>query len=135
VGGHVEATRGLIAAPIGRSARDPTKMAVDERGKDARTRYEVVARYAEPVDLTELECRLETGRTHQIRVHLRSINHPVVGDARYGGERQSFSLDRPFLHAERLELDHPLTLLHLRFDSALPADLLEALGRLAHRRD
>ena len=84
-------------------------MAVDERGKEARTRYEVLQRFAEPVEVTELACTLETGRTHQIRVHLRSIGHPVVGDARYGGERQSLPMARPFLHAERLELAHPVT--------------------------
>jgi 23S rRNA pseudouridine1911/1915/1917 synthase len=131
VWGHVEAARGLIDAPVGRSSREPTKMAVDERGRDARTRYEVVARYTEPVDLTELECRLETGRTHQIRVHLRSIGHPVVGDARYGGDRQSFPLDRPFLHAERLALDHPITNQPLAFESALPDDLHIARAHLA----
>jgi 23S rRNA pseudouridine1911/1915/1917 synthase len=130
VWGHVEAPRGLIDAPIGRSTRERTRMAVDERGREARTRYEVVARYSEPVELTELECTLETGRTHQIRVHLRSIGHPVVGDARYGGERQSFPLDRPFLHAERLELVHPVTGEPLTFTSPLPDDLFLARSTL-----
>ena len=130
VWGHVEAPRGLIDAPIGRSTRERTRMAIDERGREARTRYEVVARYSAPVDLTELECTLETGRTHQIRVHLRSIGHPVVGDARYGGERQSVPLDRPFLHAERLGLDHPVTGEPLSFESPLPDDLHLARAHL-----
>jgi 23S rRNA pseudouridine1911/1915/1917 synthase len=130
VWGHVEAPRGLIDAPIGRSAREPTRMAVDERGREARTRYEVRERYAEPVEVTQLQCELETGRTHQIRVHLRSIGHPVVGDARYDGERQSFPMARPFLHAERLELAHPVTDEPLGFDSTLPEDLVAALARL-----
>ncbi len=129
--GHVAAPRGLIDAPIGRSARDPTRMAVDERGREARTRYEVLRRFAEPVEVSELACTLETGRTHQIRVHLRSIGHAVVGDARYGGERQSLPMDRPFLHAEVLELAHPITGEPLSFRSALPDDLVAALGRLA----
>jgi 23S rRNA pseudouridine1911/1915/1917 synthase len=86
--------------------------------------------FVEPVVVTELECTLETGRTHQIRVHLRSIGHPVVGDARYGGARQSLPMDRPFLHAERLELDHPVTGDQLSFESALPADLLAVLDGL-----
>jgi 23S rRNA pseudouridine1911/1915/1917 synthase len=128
--GHVEAPRGLIDAPIGRSAREPTRMAIDERGKEARTRYEVRQRYAEPVAVTELECALETGRTHQIRVHLRSIGHPVVGDARYGGERQSLSMRRPFLHAERLELAHPISGEPLEFESPLPDDLRDVLQHL-----
>jgi 23S rRNA pseudouridine1911/1915/1917 synthase len=131
VWGHVEAARGLIDAPIGRSTREPTRMAVDERGREARTRYEVRKRYVEPVQVTELQCDLETGRTHQIRVHLRSIGHAVVGDTRYDGERQSFPMGRPFLHAEHLELAHPVTGAPLAFDSSLPDDLVEALARLA----
>ncbi|MFL6204660.1 MAG: RluA family pseudouridine synthase [Acidimicrobiales bacterium] len=131
VWGHVEAPRGLIDAPIGRSAREPTRMAIDERGREARTRYEVRERFHEPVEVTELGCQLDTGRTHQIRVHLRSIGHPVVGDARYDGHRQSFPMARPFLHAEHLELDHPITGDPLRFDSVLPDDLVAALARLA----
>ena len=128
--GTVEAARGLIDAPIGRSMRDPTRMAVDERGKEARTRYEVLRRFSEPVEASELACSLETGRTHQIRVHLRSIGHPVVGDARYGGERQSLPMDRPFLHAEVLELEHPVSGQPLAFRSELPADLAAVLDRL-----
>jgi len=131
VWGHVAAATGLIDAPIGRSAREPTRMAVAVRGKDARTRYEVLDRYAEPVEVTQLACTLETGRTHQIRVHLRSIGHPVVGDVRYDGARQSLPVRRPFLHAEILELEHPVTGDELRFDSALPDDLQAVLDRLS----
>jgi len=129
--GHVAAATGLIDAPIGRSAREPTRMAVDVRGKEARTRYEVLATYDEPVAVTELACTLETGRTHQIRVHLRSIGHPVVGDVRYDGARQSLPIGRPFLHAEVLELHHPVTRAHLRFESPLPADLTAVLAQLS----
>ena len=128
--GTVAAARGLIDAPIGRSAREPTRMAVDQRGKEARTRYEVLRTFVEPVAVTELSCELETGRTHQIRVHLRSIGHPVVGDARYGGARQSLPMGRPFLHAEVLALDHPVTGDPLSFRSPLPADLVAVLDRL-----
>ncbi len=130
VWGAPAATRGLIDAPIGRSIREPTRMAVAERGRDARTRYEVLGSYVEPVEVAELACTLETGRTHQIRVHLASIGHPVVGDARYGGARQSLPMLRPFLHAEVLELDHPVSGQHLRFESPLPADLVEVLAGL-----
>jgi 23S rRNA pseudouridine1911/1915/1917 synthase len=128
--GHVDAARGLIDAPIGRSTREPTKMSIDERGREARTRYEVLVRYDEPVAVTELACELETGRTHQIRVHLRSIGHAVVGDGRYDGHRQSLPMARPFLHAEALELDHPTTGEPVAFRSPLPADLVEVLARL-----
>jgi 23S rRNA pseudouridine1911/1915/1917 synthase len=83
------------------------------------------------VVVTEMWCRLETGRTHQIRVHLASIGHPVVGDGRYGGARQSLPLDRPFLHAERLDLAHPVTGEALSFSSPLPVDLAAVLSGLA----
>jgi len=96
-------------------------------GKEARTRYEVQRSFVEPVVVTELACTLETGRTHQIRVHLRSIGHPVVGDLRYGGARQSLPMQRPFLHAELLELAHPVTGEPLVFRSPLPGDLDEIL--------
>ena len=131
VWGHVVATTGLIDAPIGRSPREPTRMAVAVRGKEARTRYEVLATYDEPVEVTELACTLETGRTHQIRVHLLSIGHAVVGDLRYHGARQSLPMRRPFLHAEVLALDHPVSGEPLRFESPLPDDLTEVLSRLS----
>lgn len=130
VWGALDAPRGLIDAPIGRSAREPTLMAVDERGKQARTRYEVQRTFVDPAVVTELACTLETGRTHQIRVHLRSIGHPVVGDARYGGARQSLPFGRPFLHAEVLELAHPVTTAPLSFRSPLPDDLATVLASL-----
>jgi 23S rRNA pseudouridine1911/1915/1917 synthase len=121
---------GVIDAPVGRSARDRTRMAVTVTGKPARTRYEVVRTFHEPVEVTELVCRLETGRTHQIRVHLASIGHRVVGDGRYGGQRQSLPMARPFLHAERLGLVHPVTDEHLAFASPLPDDLAAVLASL-----
>ena len=130
VWGIPESPTGLVDAPVGRSSRDRTRMAVTVAGRDARTRYEVVRSYHEPVEVTELDCKLETGRTHQIRVHLRSIGHPVVGDARYGGDRQSLPVGRPFLHACRLGLDHPVTGEPLTFTSPLPGDLAAVLARL-----
>lgn len=130
VWGTPDSATGLIDAPIGRSARDRTRMAVTVGGRPARTRYEVVRTYHQPVEVTDLACRLETGRTHQIRVHLASIGHRVVGDARYGGQRQSLPMDRPFLHAERLRLDHPITGEALSFTSPLPDDLTAVLASL-----
>jgi 23S rRNA pseudouridine1911/1915/1917 synthase len=129
--GHHEATAGLVDAPIGRSARDRTSMAVSERGRDAVTHYRVASTYRDPVEVTLLRCRLETGRTHQIRVHLAAIGHPVVGDARYGGARQSLVVPRLFLHATELAFRHPATGDELRFESPLPPDLAGILDRLA----
>jgi 23S rRNA pseudouridine1911/1915/1917 synthase len=130
VWGHVEADAGMVDAPVGRSGRDPTRMSVSRRGREARTRYEVEARYDAPAPLTLLECRLETGRTHQIRVHLAAIGHPVVGDSRYGGKRPDLPAARPFLHAGRLAFDHPGTGDRIEFRSPLPADLEDLRGQV-----
>jgi 23S rRNA pseudouridine1911/1915/1917 synthase len=131
VWGHPESPRGMIDAPIGRSVRTPTRMTVSARGREARTTYEVNATYAEPVRVALLTCALDTGRTHQIRVHLQSIGHPVVGDRRYGGHRAPFThLGRFFLHAAHLELDHPATGERLDFDSPLPAELQDLVSQL-----
>jgi 23S rRNA pseudouridine1911/1915/1917 synthase len=124
------APSGLIDAPIGRAARAPTRMAVSEGGRQARTRYTVERTFTEPVEVALLECRLDTGRTHQIRVHLAAIDHPVVGDDRYGGARQTLVVPRPFLHATELGLTHPTTGEALRFESPLPADLRAVLDSL-----
>jgi 23S rRNA pseudouridine1911/1915/1917 synthase len=133
VWGHLDAGAGLIDAPIGRAQRDRTKMAVTAAGRDARTRYEVVREFSDPVDVTLLDCALETGRTPQIRVHLNAIHHPDVGDDRYRGGRKGLpvTLARPFLHARELAFDHPATGERVTFESRLPPDLtrlLELLG-------
>ena len=130
VWGRFEVPAGLIEGGIGRSRRDKTRMAVSAAGKEARTRYEVLATFAEPVDVSLLRCRLETGRTHQIRVHLSSIGHPVVGDATYGGVRESFPVPRFFLHAAELGFDHPGTGERVHLTSPLPDDLQAVLARL-----
>jgi len=131
VWGHPENARGVIDAPIGRSTSRRTRMAVRREGKDARTAYEVREWFVRP-DVARLDCRLETGRTHQIRIHLAAIGHPVVGDGTYGGNRPGIVLDRPFLHAAGLELDHPVTGEHLRFEEPLPPELESVLEGLRH---
>jgi 23S rRNA pseudouridine1911/1915/1917 synthase len=128
--GHLRSPRGVVDAPIGRSKRDPTRMAVTTRGKEARTAYEVEQRYAEPAAVDLLACTLETGRTHQIRVHLAAVGHPVVGDGRYGGVRESIPVGRPFLHARHLAFDHPGTGERVGFDAPLPDDLEAVLAGL-----
>ena len=96
---------GVIDAPIGRDARARTRMAVTQRGKPARTTYRVLERYGHAA---LVECRLETGRTHQIRVHFQHIRHPLVGDAVYRrGTRHGLAFPRQALHAAELTLAHP----------------------------
>ncbi len=124
--GMPASSRGTVDAPIGRSARTPTKMAVRAGGRDARTHYEVVTTYR---DVSRLTVTLETGRTHQIRVHLAAIDHPIVGDVMYG--RPDARVGRPFLHAARLEFDHPISGAPMRFEAPLPPDLAAALDAFA----
>jgi 23S rRNA pseudouridine1911/1915/1917 synthase len=127
---HPEHDHGIVDAPIGRSRRDPLKMTVAVDGRPARTHYDVDRTYVDPIEAALLTCRLETGRTHQIRVHLASIGHPVVGDPLYGGARASFPVARPVLHARQLAFVHPGTGEVVTFESPLPADLAAVLGRL-----
>jgi len=124
--GHPESTRGTIDAPIGRSARTPTKMSVRTGGRPARTHYEVVDRF---LDTAQLVVQLETGRTHQIRVHLSAIGHAVLGDPVYG--RVDRRTPRPFLHAAALAFEHPITGAPMSFHAPLPADLQATLSELA----
>jgi 23S rRNA pseudouridine1911/1915/1917 synthase len=128
--GHFDAPEGLIDAPVGRASADRTRMAVSAHGRQARTRYRVRHAYTDPVEAALVECRLETGRTHQIRVHLAAIGHPVAGDARYGGARPALALSRPFLHAHRLVFDHPANGTPVDYESPLPADLAAVLDGL-----
>ncbi len=129
--GAFEAQAGVVDAPIGRSHRDPTRMTVAAAGRAARTHYRVLERFSTPLEATELELRLETGRTHQIRVHLAAIGHPVVGDARYRGDRRRSGCARPFLHAAGLGFTHPLTGEAVDFSSPLPDDLRQVLERFS----
>ena len=138
-------SEGVIDLPLGRDPRERTRMAVVQgpTGKTARTRWRVLERFG---PATLVEAKLETGRTHQIRVHFAALRHPVVGDPVYGGRaRKSLSLRqserslavallrnlrRQALHAAQLELTHPSTGERLRFESALPDDFLRALELL-----
>jgi 23S rRNA pseudouridine1911/1915/1917 synthase len=130
VWGSFDAPRGMVDAPIGRSGRRPTSMAVSERGREARTAYAVERTWTGPVEVSLVTCRLETGRTHQIRVHLAAIGHPVVGDSRYGGARQSLPAPRPVLHAAHLAFDHPGTGDRMVFESSVPDDMAAVLRGL-----
>ena len=125
VEGRPRTRTGTIDAPLGRDHRAPERRAVGGRGaRGARTHFEVIE--ALPAD-SLVVARLETGRTHQIRVHFAAIGHPVVGDPRYG--RRRHGLTRQFLHSARLGFTHPGTGAKLEFESELPLDLREALER------
>jgi 23S rRNA pseudouridine1911/1915/1917 synthase len=126
VEGALESRTGTIDAPLGRDRRRRTRRAVRGSGeREARTHFEVIEPL--PAD-TLVRARLETGRTHQIRVHFAAIGHPVAGDPEYGTAGRH-GLTRQFLHAARLSLRHPGTGQDLTFESPLPADLAEALAR------
>ena len=135
VHGVPPAAAGLVDAPLGRSARTPTKMAVAAHGRPARTSYRVRQVFVDPFSCALLDVELETGRTHQVRVHLAAIGHPVVGDPRYappGALSQAASMlgaRRQFLHACRLALRHPDGSMRT-WDSALPDDLRAIVDRL-----
>jgi 23S rRNA pseudouridine1911/1915/1917 synthase len=123
-------TSGLIDAPVGRDTRARTRMAVTRRGKDAVTRYRVLERYGHAA---LVECRLESGRTHQIRVHFQHIRHPLVGEGVYRrGTRHGIAFGRQALHAVELSLLHPRTGKTMTWQVEPPADfqrLLKSLRR------
>jgi 23S rRNA pseudouridine1911/1915/1917 synthase len=126
--GHVSEERGVVDAPIGRSTRTPTLMAVRSGGRPARTGYEVLARLDSVPATTLLRLRLETGRTHQIRVHLASIGHPIVNDLRYGHRRDTrLDEERFFLHSTTLAFSHPRSDEWISTHAPLPSDLAALL--------
>ena len=126
VTGHPSARTGSIDAPIGRDRRDRLRISLDsDAPREARTHFEIEQLL--PTS-TLLRVRLETGRTHQIRVHLSAIGHPVCGDPQYG-TRDELGLQRQFLHAARLAFTHPVTERSVDVSSPLPADLEAALAR------
>lgn len=116
-----------IAEPIGRSLHDRKKMAVIEDGRDAATNVETLETYR---GYSLVRCSLETGRTHQIRVHLAYMNHPVLGDTVYGSSRDNIGMTSQALHAYELHLRHPHTGKQMQFQAVPPDDFLKVLGKL-----
>ena len=120
VQGSVKDDAGELEGPIGRHPKERKRMAVVAGGRFARTRYQVVERKRTH---TLLRCDLDTGRTHQIRVHLAALRHPVAGDSEYGGREQgALQPDRPMLHAWRLRLRHPRSGKEMSFEAPPPPD-------------
>ncbi|MGI6316757.1 MAG: RluA family pseudouridine synthase [Christensenellales bacterium] len=131
VEGALKPEEGEVEAPIGRNPADRKSMAVVQRGKPAVTHWQVLQRFP---DYTLVACRLETGRTHQIRVHMKSLGHPVAGDPIYGSKKNPLRAPGQLLHAEKLTLRHPITGEQMTFQAPLPEDfrqILDALSRKA----
>lgn len=124
-------TEGLIDKPLGRNKKDRLKMGIVEDGKRAVTHYEVLESYNNGIVL--VKCRLETGRTHQIRVHMASIGHPLIGDELYGAKKQKVKVQGQALHAKNLGFIHPSTKEYVEFESELPKyfiDLIEKFRKI-----
>ena len=129
--GHIEPAIGTIDAPIDRHPKEDYKMAVVSDGKPSITHYEVIE-YYRSVSLLKVE--LETGRTHQIRVHMSAIRHPLVGDLTYGADPNlaaEIGVNRPWLHAQALEFTHPISGLPISVSAEYPRDLTDSLSRLS----
>lgn len=129
VEGRLKEDKGTINKPIGRNKKDRLKMGIVDDGKRAVTHYEVLERYK---NTTLIKCVLETGRTHQIRVHMASIGHPLVGDEVYGFKKQRFKLQGQVLHAKTLGFIHPKTKEYMEFTTNLPEyynNLIEKLRK------
>jgi 23S rRNA pseudouridine1911/1915/1917 synthase len=129
--GWFDSPTAVVDASIGRDPRNPMKMAVVNTGKWARTHLEVVQTFNEPALLSLVQCTLETGRTHQIRVHLSAVGHAVVGDSMYGGAKSALKASRPLLHAAKLTLVHPGTGEEMQFEAGLPSDMEAVIASCA----
>ncbi|WP_346890235.1 RluA family pseudouridine synthase [Clostridium sp. UBA1056] len=127
VEGIVKEDEGTVITNIGRHPVERIKMAVVKDGKEAITNYKVIERFKSN---TLVECRLETGRTHQIRVHMAHLHHPLIGDQVYGYKKQRFKLQGQALHAKNLGFIHPTTGKYMEFDSQLPEYFQEILDKL-----
>lgn len=125
VHGAIAEEEGTVCAPIGRDEKDRKRMAVNEKnGKEAVTHYRVLQRFR---DFTYIECRLETGRTHQIRVHMTSIGHPLLGDEIYGPRKTAFHLEGQTLHAYCLGFMHPVSGQYIEVKAPIPPYFLHLL--------
>ena len=128
VQGNLKDDEGTVEGPIGRHTTDRKKMAINyKNGKEAITHYRVLERFG---NATYIECRLETGRTHQIRVHMASIGHPLLGDTTYGSSKNPYHLQGQALHAMVLGFLHPVTNEYMEFTAPLPEYFLKLLEKL-----
>ena len=132
VHGNIKEDSGTVNAPIGRHPIDRKKMSINEKnGRNAVTHYRVLERFG---DYTYIACELETGRTHQIRVHMASIHHPLLGDCVYGPAKCPFHLEGQTLHAKILGITHPATGEYMEFDAPLPEYFMKLLSTLRQKK-
>lgn len=127
VRGRVAENEATINMPIGRSTKDRKKMAVRKDGKEAITHFKVIKRYH---NYTLLEVKIDTGRTHQIRVHMAEIGHPVVGDIVYSSGKNEFGVEGQMLHAKSLDFKHPITGKQMHLEAELPQYFKDVLNKL-----
>ena len=130
VRGVIKENNATIDMPIGRSDKDRKKMAVRKDGKNAVTHFEVINRYN---GYTYLDIKIDTGRTHQIRVHLAEIGYPIVGDAVYSNGRNPFGVEGQMLHAKSLEFKHPITGKIMKLEAKLPQYFIDVLETLENK--
>lgn len=131
VRGIVPENEATIKMPIGRSTKDRKKMAVTKNGKEAITHFKVLGRYTtNNASYTLLEIKIDTGRTHQIRVHMAQIGHPVVGDIVYSNGKNEFAIEGQMLHAKSLDFKHPITQKQMLLEAPLPQYFEEVLKNL-----
>ena len=130
VRGNVKTDRGIIATRMDRDKDDRKKMAVvKEGGREAVTEYEVLERFGR---FTLVRCKLKTGRTHQIRVHMEYLGYPVVGDPKYSPQKVPFAIKGQALHSQTLDFTHPSTGVRMHFEAPLPEDMQKIITRLRH---
>ena len=127
VKGIISENEATINMPIGRSTKDRKKMAVDKNGKEAVTHFKVIKRYNK---YTYIKVKIDTGRTHQIRVHMSNIGYPIVGDIVYSNGKNDFGIEGQMLHAKELEFKHPITGKLMHFEAPLPKYFEEILSKL-----
>ena len=132
VRGRIKENNGTIDMPIARSKNDRTKMAVDKDGKTAVTHFTVLKRYK---DFTYIEVNIETGRTHQIRVHMSKIGFPIVGDGVYSNGKNPFGVEGQMLHSYRLEFTHPVSNKKMELEADIPKYFKEVLDILDNEND
>lgn len=136
VRGTIAEDEATINMPIGRSTKDRKKMAVTKNGKEAVTHFKVLNRFTtNKANYTLLEIKIDTGRTHQIRVHMSEIGHPVIGDSVYSNGKNEFGVEGQCLHAKRLEFLHPITGEEMKLEAPLPEYFQNIIAKLENKEN